>query len=52
MKDTKQEDIQLHWYLWITVPQNGAKLRESVLTMAEEWKKQGFVDDDFITLCK
>ena len=28
---------------------NGAKLRESVLTMAEEWKKQGFVDDDFIT---
>ena len=27
---------------------NGAKLRESVLTMAEEWKKQGFVDDDFI----
>ena len=28
---------------------NGAKLRESVLTIAEEWKKQGFVDDDFIT---
>ena len=28
--------------------QNGAKLRESVLTMAEEWKKQGFVDADFI----
>ncbi len=28
--------------------QNGAKLRESVLTMAEEWKKQGFVDDDFL----
>ena len=25
---------------------NGAKLRESVLTMAEEWKKQGFVDDE------
>ena len=28
--------------------QNGAKLRESVLTMAEEWKKAGFVDDDFM----
>ena len=28
--------------------QNGAKLRESVLTMAEEWKKQGFVDDGFM----
>ncbi|MGH2152811.1 mannitol dehydrogenase family protein, partial [Enterococcus faecalis] len=28
---------------------NGAKLRESVLTMPEEWKKQAFVDDDFIT---
>ena len=28
--------------------QNGAKLRESVLTMAEEWKKQGFVDEDFL----
>ena len=28
--------------------QNSAKLRESVLTMAEEWKKQGFVDDDFL----
>ena len=27
---------------------NGAKLRESVLTMAEEWKKEGFVDSDFI----
>ena len=29
--------------------QNGAKLRESVLTMAEEWKKEGFVDEDFLT---
>lgn len=29
--------------------QNGAKLRESVLTMAQEWKKNGFVDDDFIS---
>lgn len=28
--------------------QNGAKLRESVLTMAEEWKKCGFVDDAFL----
>ena len=28
--------------------QNGAKLRQSVLTMAEEWKKQGFVDEDFL----
>ena len=27
---------------------NGAKLRESVLTMAEEWKKNGFVDQDFM----
>ncbi len=27
---------------------NGAKLRESVLTMAEEWKKEGFVDAGFI----
>ena len=27
--------------------QNGAKLRESVLTMTEEWRKAGFVDDDF-----
>ena len=26
---------------------NGAKLRESVLTMTEEWKKNGFVDQDF-----
>ena len=26
---------------------NGAKLRESVLTMTEEWKKHGFVDQDF-----
>ena len=28
--------------------QNGAKLRESVLTMSEEWKKRGFVDDAFL----
>lgn len=28
--------------------QNGAKLRESVLMMAEEWEKLGFVDSDFI----
>lgn len=27
--------------------QNGAKLQESVLTMAEEWKKEGFVDAGF-----
>lgn len=26
---------------------NGAKLRESVMTMAEEWKKEGFVDEGF-----
>lgn len=28
--------------------QNGAKLRESVLTMAEEWRRAGFVDEDFL----
>ena len=28
--------------------QNGAKLRESVLTMTEEWHKAGFVDDGFV----
>lgn len=28
--------------------QNGAKLRESVLTMTEEWSKRGFVDDGFV----
>ena len=28
---------------------NGAKLRESVLTMAEEWKKAGFVDEGFVS---
>ncbi len=28
--------------------QNGAKLRESVMTMAEEWKKAGFVDQGFV----
>lgn len=27
--------------------QNGSKLRESVLTMTEEWKKEGFVDEGF-----
>lgn len=30
------------------VSQNGQKLRDSVLTMAAEWKKKGFVGDDFI----
>ncbi len=29
--------------------QNGAKLRESVLTMAEEWKKNGYVDEGFVS---
>ena len=29
--------------------QNGAKLRESVLTMTNEWKKAGFVDDGFVS---
>ena len=28
--------------------QNGAKLRESVLTMAKAWEEKGFVDADFI----
>ena len=28
---------------------NGARLRQSVLTMAEEWKKAGYVDDGFLT---
>ena len=28
--------------------QNGARLRQSVLTMAEEWKKAGYVDDGFL----
>lgn len=28
--------------------QNGARLRESVLIMAKEWQKKGFVEDDFI----
>ena len=28
---------------------NGAKLRESVLTMTEEWKKHGFVDLDYVS---
>lgn len=27
---------------------NGARLRESVLMMAEEWQKAGFVNDDFM----
>lgn len=29
--------------------QNGEKLRESVLTMAEEWKKTGYVDEGFVS---
>ncbi len=29
--------------------QNGAKLRESVLTMTNEWKKAGFVNEGFVT---
>ena len=29
--------------------QNGAKLRKSVLTMAEEWKKAGYVDEGFVS---
>ena len=29
--------------------QNGAERRESVLTMTEEWKKAGFVDDGFMS---
>ena len=28
--------------------QNGAKLRESVLAMAEEWKKAGYVEEGFV----
>ena len=28
--------------------QNGARLRESVLIMAEEWRKTGFVGEDFV----
>mgnify|MGYP002710160044 FL=1 len=28
--------------------QNGARLRQSVLTMTEEWKKAGYVDDGFL----
>ena len=28
--------------------QNGARLRQSVLTMAEEWKKAGYVEEDFL----
>lgn len=28
---------------------NGAKLRESVLTMTEEWKKAGFVEEGFVS---
>ena len=28
--------------------QNGARLRQSVLTMVEEWKKAGYVDDGFL----
>lgn len=29
--------------------QNGAKLRESILVMTEEWKKRGFVDEGFVS---
>jgi len=29
--------------------QNGSKLRESVLTMTEEWKKAGYVDEGFVS---
>ena len=29
--------------------QNGERLRESVLMMADEWRKQGFADDGFIS---
>lgn len=29
--------------------QNGAKLRQAVLTMAQEWQREGFVDADFIS---
>lgn len=29
--------------------QNGAKLQESVTMMAEEWKKAGFVEEEFLT---
>lgn len=29
--------------------QNGKKLRESVLTMTEEWRKNGFVDEGFVS---
>lgn len=28
--------------------QNGAKLRESIMMMAEEWKKAGFIEDGFM----
>ena len=34
------------------VSQNGKKLRESVLEMAEAWKTEGFVGDDFLTWLK
>ena len=29
--------------------QNGAKLRDSVLTMTKEWQKAGFVEEDFLS---
>ncbi len=29
--------------------QNGRKLRDSVLTMAKEWRKKGYVDDGFVS---
>lgn len=31
---------------------NGEKLQNSILTMAEEWKKKGFVDDGFLAYLK
>lgn len=32
--------------------QNGEKLQEAVTIMAQEWKKRGFVEDDFLTYLK
>ncbi len=32
--------------------QNGARLREAVLTVAEEWRKRGFADDGFVSYVK
>ena len=49
MKDTRQENTHWLWFPWITVLKIGAKLRESVLTMTEEWKKAGFVEEGFVS---